>query len=182
MRASAPAWGRAACVEANGDRVSGCSGEGNRLIPASACGGGDARRLGIGGVVVLSIVLVTYARRAQAIKMRKMCYTCAGGIGRRVGWGAAGGVGRAPLEVVAHLVQKDHQSSNLGRVPLHGALGVSRGAMLLYCCATRRHNHALRSYCTNRCTARACSSVSIRRRGKSHPHQYYDHKDMLMMR
>ena len=45
-----------------------------------------------------------------------------------MGRGAAGGAGRAPLEVVAHLVQKDHYSSNLGHVPLNGALGVNRGA------------------------------------------------------
>ena len=70
MRASAPAWGCDACVEANGGRVPGCSGEGSRYQHqrvVAATPGASA----LAGVVVLSIVLVTYARRAQAIKMRK---------------------------------------------------------------------------------------------------------------
>ena len=35
--------------------------------------------------------------------------------------------------------------SGLGHVPLHGALGVSRGALLLYCSKHSVNNHAPRS-------------------------------------
>ena len=41
-------------------------------------------------------------------------------------------VGRAPLAVSTRLAQEAQLPSNLGRVSLHGALGVSRGAVLLY--------------------------------------------------
>ena len=43
------------------------------------------------------------------------------------------GAGCAPLVVLFRLAQKDPHWRNLGLVPLHGALRVSRGSFLLYC-------------------------------------------------
>ena len=104
--------------------------------PASACVGGDVRRLGIGGgggPVNRVLNLRTMGTVDQHEK--DMCTRVrAGGTCRRVGWGAAGSAGHAPLAVSAHVSSCWKSTpSNLGHVPLHRALRVSRGAMLLYC-------------------------------------------------
>jgi hypothetical protein len=121
-------------------------------------GGGVDRRLCVGVRVVGGAVdgdgsLRMADTRDQTNEKRRMCVNmdevgCAG----RLIWCA----GHAPLAVSArHVVQEVDATSNLGHVPLHGALGVNRGAnapLLLLTCQRREV----------RCCRQAGSSATLK--------------------
>lgn len=90
-------------------------------------GDGDGRRLvgigGGGGAVDIAGRLRTEDIRNRTTE-KYMCVRAR----QAGGWGGArkvGGGGRAPSAVFARRVREVLHKSNLGRVPLHGALGVS---------------------------------------------------------
>ena len=76
--------------------------------------------------------------------MRPTCAT------RAVAWAAQWAVERQLQLTSAHRktaveLEEVGVGSDLGHVPLHGALGVSRGALLLYCSKHSFNNQAPRS-------------------------------------